>query len=302
MGAILFHFLFHHYFRSKGRKPAWLESDNSEKQPGIGTERQESNLGQNSENEKLSRKNSESDSDHCEEDGVDEEDSDNSDLNNTSLSITKHVPSDIVDDSVDDLVAQAELILKDACIDSSTESEFSEVDGTNKETTRNAHKYLSASEMIDYHQDKVYIESEEDGIENYVDNKNESKLKQDSKHCDVNGEHCDINNSLIVDRDDSDKCWCNSLRTLDLTVPDEVTVDWLFNLSLVTIPEQMRSSIPNIISDMQEKIEIDDPQEEFKQLKNVPITDDCTIATLPNNRLKNRFRNVLPCKYYGYFL
>lgn len=29
-------------------------------------------------------------------------------------------------------------------------------------------------------------------------------------------------------------------------------------------------------------------------MRNVPLTDDCNTATLSNNRLKNRFRNVLP--------
>ena len=281
----------HKYFRNKGRKPTWLDSDKIENQAKSGMSRSNSEQQTELENsEKEIKSVSEKDNEVFES----ETESEISDLNNTSLSITKHVPSDIVDDSVDELVAQAEQILKDANIDTLTESEVSDTDGADRETAKTAHKYLSAAEVIDLHQDKVFIESEEEnGMENVAESETESKSEQYNNEGEKRLSEANTN---MIGEDDSDKYWCSSLRTLDLTVPDEVTVDWLFNLSLVTVPEPMKSSVPNIIADMQEKIEIDDPQEEFKQLRNVPLTDDCNTATLTNNRLKNRFRNVLPCK------
>ena len=34
----------------------------------------------------------------------------------------------------------------------------------------------------------------------------------------------------------------------------------------------------------------------FKELRQVKSTDECTVARLPENRDKNRFRNILPCE------
>lgn len=274
-----------------------MDCDQTENQPDPSDERSNSSLKDNSETRLehtdgmpllLSDKEVHSYPHHDDNDD-DTDENENNDLTNESLSITQHVPSDIVDDDVDDLVAQAEQILQDAELDSGTETDGSETDA-DKETATGAHIYLSATEVINYHPDEIYIESEEDGTENINESIFEPKSEQLKEQDYDSATNCDET------VDDSDKCWCNSLRNLDLTIPDEVGVDWLFNLSLVTIPEHMKQSVPNIISDMQEKIGIEDPQEEFKLLRNVPLTDECTTATLPNNRPKNRFRNVLPCK------
>ena len=93
------------------------------------------------------------------------------------------------------------------------------------------------------------------------------------------------------------RCWCDGLRKLDMMVPDEVTPDWLYGLSVATIPEDVKGSIPGLISELQEKIELDEPQDEFRVLRTMKPTDACCDAVLPHNRDKNRFRNVLPCKF-----
>ena len=93
------------------------------------------------------------------------------------------------------------------------------------------------------------------------------------------------------------RCWCGGLRKLDMVVPDEVTPDWLYGLSVATIPEDVKGSIPGLISELQEKIELDEPQDEFRVLRTMKPTDACSDAVLPHNRDKNRFRNVLPCKF-----
>ena len=95
------------------------------------------------------------------------------------------------------------------------------------------------------------------------------------------------------------RCWCDGLRKLDMVVPDEVTPDWLYGLSVATIPEDVKGSIPGLISELQEKIELDEPQDEFRVLRTMKPTDACCDAVLPHNRDKNRFRNVLPCKFSG---
>ena len=95
------------------------------------------------------------------------------------------------------------------------------------------------------------------------------------------------------------RCWCDGLRKLDMVVPDEVTPDWLYGLSVATIPEDVKGSIPGLISELQEKIELDEPQDEFRVLRTMKPTDACSDAVLPHNRDKNRFRNVLPCKFSG---
>ena len=219
-------------------------------------------------------------------------------LEDTSLSISKHVPSDTGDEGVDDIVAQAEAYLqikhsdkpKKSAEDNNDNTEHSDIESDaeapplpEKKTSTSAHKYLSANEVITYEPDVIRLESE-DGE---ADNKDMSEdIIGDTRDCDK------VNKS---------KCWKDRLRTLDIEVPEEVTDYWLNRLSLATIHNDIKASIPNIIEDLQERIAINDPQEEFKQLRNVPITDECETATLQKNKVKNRFRNVLPCKYPLFF-
>ncbi|KAJ8311229.1 hypothetical protein KUTeg_011219 [Tegillarca granosa] len=68
----------------------------------------------------------------------------------------------------------------------------------------------------------------------------------------------------------------------------------MFSLPLVSIQDEHRPSIPNLIDQLQNKIEMDDPVEEYKELRHIKPTDNCDTAKLPENKVKNRFRNVLP--------
>lgn len=221
----------------------------------------------------------------------DSEQLNNSTLNDTSLSLTKHLPSDIIDEDVEQLVADAERILKDANDEFSEDTDvdtekLGSMEKSHKKLVKHSHKYLSATEVIDYQHDQIRLETDEDTAEDDIFGEDSEGAKElDDNSCDTSAVEYDC-----------DKSWSDLLRTLDVTVPDEVTNEWLYELSLVTVPEDMKPAIPNIIAKMQEKIEIEDPQEEFKQLRNVPLTDECDTAMTPNNRLKNRFRNVLPCK------
>lgn len=202
-----------------------------------------------------------------------------SELEDTSLSLTKHVPSDIGDDGVDDIVAQAEAFLEsvdkqlaDENVDSGEDSEAPPLPV--KHSTKSAHKYLSASESITYEPEEISVDSEE----------SDHLTKED---CDETEEYWEV---------DKEKCWSDNLRGIDIEVPEDITDDWLNSLPLATVPEDAKSSIPSLVEELQEKISIKDPQEEFKQQRNVPITDECSTALLQQNRAKNRFRNVLPCK------
>lgn len=56
------------------------------------------------------------------------------------------------------------------------------------------------------------------------------------------------------------------------------------------------SSLESIIAQLLTKVANDDPSEEFKQLKTLKPTDNCEMAKLQENKNRNRFRNVLPCK------
>ncbi|KAL4240657.1 Protein tyrosine phosphatase [Mactra antiquata] len=215
-----------------------------------------------------------------EETEAEDETCDNTNIND------KHLVGNIVDEDVEHLVSEAERILKDANDELSEDSEIDTeklgaMQEDHKKLVKHSHKYLSATEVIDFEPDEIRLDSDDDNDDDPFEDVSEGADKNNS---------CDTS---IVEYDSS-KSWCDNLRTLSIEVPEEVTREWLYDLSLVTIPEDRKRLIPDIIARLQEKIEIDDPQEEFKQLRNVPLTDECDIAMTSANRLKNRFRNVLP--------
>ena len=332
------------FFRNRGKKPVWLDADKEVDHKEAENKENEvipSHIGQ--------KEDTDSDSENSE---VGDE---NSEVQNeSSLSLTKHLPGDIDDDNVEDLVREAERTLEDA----KSELESDIVDKEIKSTEAIAledrsHRYLRAAETIDYHHDEIDIEAdeqtdlldeEEDSskvsleqhFEQDVENASDDDVKEQEDYDDYEDDNSDDNEtneqnkesdiessmnesdqknwddqngaSDIDDNNDNnedndsegdagDKCWCDSLRKLDIEVPDEVTSDWLYSLSLATIPEEVKSSIPGLIAELQEKMEVDEPQEEFKQLRTLEPTDECTAANLLHNRDKNRFRNVLPCKF-----
>ena len=137
--------------------------------------------------------------------------------------------------------------------------------------------------------------------QNVIEDETAEEIRNDATE--NNGASNNVDDDNVDDDEDiSAQCWCDSLRRLDIPIPDEVTSDWLFELSLATIPEEVKPSIPGLIAELQEKIEIEDPQEEFKQLRGVKPTDACSAANLVYNRDKNRFRNVLPCMYIHHLI
>lgn len=238
-------------YRKKGKKPSWLSSGQTQ----TNDKEEKSIVYESSSDEEYSY------------------------FDDTSLSISKHVPCDVGEDGVDDIVAQAEAYLEHSHEKLSknlgggdhAEQDFSVPPLPEK---NRSHKYLSANEVITYEPDMISLQSEDSEHSN-------KETSDETRDCD------------LVDKS---KCWCNNLRSLDIKVPEEVDDNWLSSLSLATVHENVKETINSLIEHLQEKISIHDPQEEFKQLRNVPITDECETANLQKNRSKNRFRNVLPCK------
>lgn len=204
------------------------------------------------------------------------------DVEDSTVSSTQHVPGDIGDDGVDDIAAEAEVFLEvfhkqiDNGEDGSDQSEAPPL--PEKPTTKNVQKFLSANEVITYQPGEIRLDS--------VESDSDGKAVCDDDDCDTT---------------DKDQCWSDHLRNLDIEAPEEITDDWLFTLPLATVAESMKPSVQNLIELLQEKIDIRDPQEEFRQLRNVPVTDECETASMQHNRPKNRFRNVLPCKFGSVF-
>ena len=56
------------------------------------------------------------------------------------------------------------------------------------------------------------------------------------------------------------------------------------------------SSLEGVITELLTRIANDDTYEEFKQLRSLKPTDGCDTGKAKENKPKNRFRNVLPCK------
>ena len=160
----------------------------------------------------------------------------------------------------------------------------------------------NASEKADMGEEN---ERANDGYENEFDDDDDNvseKADMGEENERGNGENNDNEEQHESDEEETEeemsvRCWCDGLRKLDMVVPDEVTPDWLYGLSVATIPEDVKGSIPGLISELQEKLELDEPQDEFRVLRTMKPTDACSDAVLPHNRDKNRFRNVLPCKF-----
>ena len=178
-------------------------------------------------------------------------------------------------------------------------------DGNDSEIDNENDSEIDVEEQDDYEEDTNVDENQKDEVFDDVDNQEtendgQEHVSDDNETVDKEDAQDGAGNVVDDNEDDEDisaQCWCDSLRRLDIPIPDEVTSDWLYELSLATVPEEVKSSIPGLIAELQEKIEIEDPQEEFKQLRTVKPTDACTAANLVYNREKNRFRNVLPCKF-----
>ena len=162
---------------------------------------------------------------------------------------------------------------------------------------------VDEKEIVDYEEDFDVDDNdnnqEAENDEEAIDREGYQNVSEIENVNNDDGSENNDASKVVEDNDDEDistQCWSDSLRRLDIPIPDEVTSDWLYELLLATVPEEVKSSIPGLIAELQDKIEIDDPQEEFKQLRTVKPTDDCTAANLVYNRDRNRFRNVLPCK------
>lgn len=70
-------------------------------------------------------------------------------------------------------------------------------------------------------------------------------------------------------------------------------------LTFVKTPMQSMyrdSSLESVITQLLAKIANDETSEEFKQLRALKPTDNCEAARRKENKIKNRFRNVVPCK------
>ncbi|XP_069124056.1 tyrosine-protein phosphatase non-receptor type 13-like isoform X2 [Argopecten irradians] len=83
-------------------------------------------------------------------------------------------------------------------------------------------------------------------------------------------------------------------RKLDVDIPQQITNEWLSSLPLLLVTEEHADNVTGLIPLLQRKIEHDDPMEEYKELRQVKMTDNCSIGRLPENKSRNRFRNVLP--------
>ncbi|KAH3747177.1 hypothetical protein DPMN_181598 [Dreissena polymorpha] len=293
----------------KDRKPSWLEADLESSQ--VPTENWADTT----------------DPDSCTEFEV-------SEVNDSSVSISRHVRSDIHDNGIDDLVAGAERVLtmskKSKHLSRSDENvsdddDYDDNDGNNydddappplpeKRVSNSSHKFLAGTNVISPKPDEISVESGSDSLDEDVENDDDEefeKLNEDMMNDDDDDfeklilgdrssesgdddEEDEYNATYAMKRFDSSKCWCNNLRTLVMEVPEEITEEWLYTLSLVTVPVGYRAQIPGLVSALQERITLEDPQEEYRQLRDVPLTDMCEAATLIHNRPKNRFRNVLP--------
>ncbi|WAQ95216.1 PTN13-like protein [Mya arenaria] len=76
-------------------------------------------------------------------------------------------------------------------------------------------------------------------VEDDDDNEFEKLIKGGSDKEDDNDDDDDDDDDdeqfYVMKRYDESQCWCHNLRTLDITVPDEITEDWLFSLSLIDV-------------------------------------------------------------------
>lgn len=84
-------------------------------------------------------------------------------------------------------------------------------------------------------------------------------------------------------------------RKLDMKVPEEVNFEWLCScVPLMSLKAEMKPVVAEVVKQFQIKLEQGDPGEEYKELRQVKMTDNCSVARKSENKLSNRFRNVLP--------
>ncbi|XP_022313821.2 tyrosine-protein phosphatase non-receptor type 13-like isoform X2 [Crassostrea virginica] len=83
-------------------------------------------------------------------------------------------------------------------------------------------------------------------------------------------------------------------RKLEVEVPEVLTNQWLDRLPLVLLAEEVKGRVPLLISKLEHTLDQKNHQEEYKELRQVKSTDDCTVAKFPENKPLNRFRNILP--------
>ncbi|XP_050390913.1 tyrosine-protein phosphatase non-receptor type 13 isoform X2 [Patella vulgata] len=145
--------------------------------------------------------------------------------------------------------------------------------------------------------------NEEDSFTRLIDPANETDedinaMAGDAKYfLKQNGNLNSSNISLLTPRDashDVDIINYKSPRKIPIAVPEALTDDWLESIPVLSISEDGEDFISDVLHLLVEKVEQEEPYEEFKNLRLIKATDECLTASLPKNKLKNRYRNVLP--------
>ncbi|XP_072138668.1 FERM and PDZ domain-containing protein 2 [Mobula birostris] len=106
------------------------------------------------------------------------------------------------------------------------------------------------------------------------------------------------------ERCDSD-CWSNDeelpLSSCRVPAPPTgkpiVSEDELMSLPLWKGPVENKYSgerLETIIANLQQQVELQQPLKEFMMLRHLKPVDDCTVGKAPENREKNRYRDILP--------
>lgn len=89
-------------------------------------------------------------------------------------------------------------------------------------------------------------------------------------------------------------------------LPSEISDSWLRSLPLATSPPESvhytGRQLQNTMKNLMVKMDEDEPVEEYKSLRHAKLTDNCNEARRTENKSKNRYRNVLPCKHMYHFL
>lgn len=84
-----------------------------------------------------------------------------------------------------------------------------------------------------------------------------------------------------------------------IVVPEKVTDSWLKNVPIIDGYIGIRYSeerLEAVIDSFQRKIESNEIVDEYKLLRNTKLSDSCVEGTRIENKPKNRYRNVIPCK------
>ena len=86
----------------------------------------------------------------------------------------------------------------------------------------------------------------------------------------------------------------------NVSIPTRITDDWLNTLTIVRPADDSMQykgrQLQSFVRQLKVSLESDQPTEEYKVLRHAKLTDLCNVARSAENRTKNRFRNVLPCK------